>query len=156
MSDNNQLTNQELDRFRSQNIGRYFLRVSQLYADIALQKLQSYNHPTIGMTDLTIIRHIDSNGTRSTVIAERAGITKQAVGQAIADLETNGYITKVSDPSDKRAQLVQFTDKGLGFLNDAYQIKLEIEAELASVIGEEAFTQIIESMRLLLEHYQAE
>ena len=143
-----------LNEFRYGNIGRYFLRASRLYAEIALKKLAAYDHPSMGMTHLTIIRHIDLVGTRTTEIADRAGMTKQAVGKVVSELEANGYLIRVPDPADGRAQLVQFTDSGLQFLRDAREIKVAIETEFAGILGTDRFNDLMMVMSELLDHYQ--
>src|SRR5215210_5183089 len=56
------------------------------------------------------------NGSRLTDLAERAGLTKQAVGEAVTELERLGYLTRVPDPHDRRAKIIKLTERGV----DAY------------------------------------
>jgi DNA-binding MarR family transcriptional regulator len=76
-------------------------------------------------------------GTNISVLAERAGTTKQAMGQLVAELEGKGYVLRVPDPTDRRATLIKFTEAGQRFLLDAYHVKHEIEAEYTAILGEE-------------------
>lgn len=143
-----------IETTRQNNIGRYFLRGARLYAELAFEKLKAYDYPNITMVHLTVIRHIDVEGTRTTVVAERAGMTKQAVGQVVATLEQEGYVIRKADPSDGRAQLVQFTDKGWQFLLDAQDIKVSIESEFSEILGEDEFDQLHDMIIKLLSHYE--
>src|ERR687898_799338 len=53
------------------------------------------------------------HGSRLTDLAERAGLTKQAVGEAVAELERKGYLKRVPDPQDGRAKIIKLTERGL-------------------------------------------
>jgi len=55
---------------------------------------------------------ITPEGERLTVLAERANLTKQAVGEVVSELERAGYVERVPDPSDGRAKIIRLTDRG--------------------------------------------
>src|SRR3954454_11455189 len=54
----------------------------------------------------------DADGTRPAEIARRAGISRQAVGQTVAQMKTQGLVKLAPDPTNRRARLVQPTAKG--------------------------------------------
>ena len=62
------------------------------------------------------------------------------------NLEERDSIRHAPDPDDKRATLIQFSGQGWQFLQDAYPVKLEIEAEYAQKLSEDG---IIELRRLV-------
>lgn len=134
MSDINQ---DELLKMRQENIGRLFQRAARAYSERALVKLVDYGHEGLTLYHTALISNLDTTGTHISVLAERAGVSKQAMGQITRELEERDYIKRVPDPTDKRAVQVHFTDKGYQFLEDAYRIKLEIEAEYAAILGED-------------------
>lgn len=47
-------------------------------------------------------------------LAEHLGITKQATSELVQDLVERGYLTRVADPTDRRARLLLLTDRGHG------------------------------------------
>ena len=49
------------------------------------------------------------HGSRLTDLADRSGLTKQAVGEAVAELERKGYVERVPDPLDGRAKIIKLT-----------------------------------------------
>jgi len=53
------------------------------------------------------------HGSRLTDLAERSGLTKQAVGETVAHLEGLGYVERVPDPKDRRAKIIKLTPRGL-------------------------------------------
>jgi DNA-binding MarR family transcriptional regulator len=87
------------------------------------------------------------NGSRLTDIAERAGLTKQAVGEAATELERLGYAERVPDPTDRRAKLIKLTPSGVAACLTGRRIFAEIEREWGDQFGEE----LVASMRQAAE-----
>lgn len=144
---------ERVGEWRQQNVGRLFLRASRSFAALATRKLKERGHEGLGMAHTALLPHLDAEGgTRATEIAERAGMTKQAAGRVVRDLERMGYVERGADPEDARASLVGFTDEGWRFLEDAYHVKREIEAEYAAVLGEERMGLLCSVLEELLEH----
>src|SRR3954466_16037221 len=50
-----------------------------------------------------VFAHLDADGTRPAEIARRAGISRQAVGQTVAQMKTQGLVKLAPDPSNRRA-----------------------------------------------------
>jgi DNA-binding MarR family transcriptional regulator len=68
-----------------------------------------------------VLVHLDMEGTRLTDLAQRAGISKQAMGKLVDEMESLGYVCR--DPhSDGRAKTIQFTQDGLRLLQDSSAI----------------------------------
>lgn len=141
----------ELMKMRQENIGRLFQRAARAYSDLALAKLTQRGHQGLTLFHTTLIAHLDLDGTQISALAERAGVTKQAMGQAANELEARQYIARIPDPKDKRAVLIQFTDLGFKFLEDAYQVKLEIEAVYLDLLGEEDFKTLQRLLARIVE-----
>ena len=55
---------------------------------------------------------ITPEGARLTDLAERANLTKQAVGEVVSELEQRGYVERVPDPADGRAKIIRLTERG--------------------------------------------
>ncbi len=102
--------------WRQQHVGRLFLRASRSFAALATRKLKERGHEGLGMAHTALLPHLDAEegGTRATEIAQRAGMTKQAAGRVLRDLERLGYVERMADPEDARATLVAFTTRGGG------------------------------------------
>ena len=60
-------------------------------------------------------------------VASSLGTTKQYVGKLAKDLESKRLVTLVIDPSDRRAVLAKPTERGRSFLQDACEIRAELE-----------------------------
>jgi len=142
----------QIAAYRQQHIGRLLLRAHRAYDVWAIAKLHARGHEALTPADTTLLVNLDTEGMRLTTLAQRAGVTKQAMGQLARDLERKGYIIRTPDPTDARATLVTFTDMGWQFLRDAHDLKREIEAEYVAVLGEAEFTALQSALATLLAH----
>ncbi len=136
----------QLAESRQQNIGRLFQRAARGFSVQATEKLRARGHEGLSLAHTSLLSYLDLDGTHITTLAERAGITKQSMGQLVAELEERGYVTRKADPADRRATLVTFTEVGWQFLLDAWAIKREIEADYTALLGAEG----LETLRALL------
>jgi DNA-binding MarR family transcriptional regulator len=93
-----------------------------------------------------VFGNIEPAGMRLTELAERAGMTKQAVGEAVSDLERLGYAERVADPSDGRAKIIRLTEAGSAAQRAGFAIIAELEADWIERFGAER----VEQMRSLL------
>lgn len=141
---------EEIEELRAQHIGRLFLRAHRDFSLRAIEKLRERGHAGLGLAHTGLLAQLDTAGTRLTTLAERLGVSKQAVGSLVGDLESRGYIARAVDPLDRRATLVTFTEAGWGFLHDAYWVKREIEAEYVALLGERGMAQLRSLLETLL------
>ena len=111
-----------------------------------LQRAAGAGHPDIREGYGCVFGFIDlEHGSRLTELAERAGLTKQAVGEAVTDLERIGYVTREPDPEDGRAKIIKLTDHGLDAYWTARRLFAEIEQEWADELGEEVLATFRET-----------
>lgn len=75
-------------------------------------------------------------GITSTELADRLGVTKQAAGQIVDDLEKRGYVRRQPHPDGGRRRLVVLTEQALDHLALAGRVLHGLEAELAAQLGE--------------------
>lgn len=105
-------------------------------ADRAIQQGLQRRGFDVRPTHSAVLANIDiGTGTRATVLAERSGVTKQAIGQLVVDLEGRGFVSRVPDPTDRRAKLIQLTPTGQRLMEAAYGVISEIETELIERAG---------------------
>jgi DNA-binding MarR family transcriptional regulator len=130
-----------------ENIGRLLLRAQRDFDAELNAQLRERGYQDVRLAHSALFAHIDPEGTRSSELAERAGMTKQGMGQLVADLEKKGYIERVEDPADGRAKLVRLTKKGRRHVRDAGEIIGEIEEAYAQRLGNGR----LETLRAILE-----
>jgi DNA-binding MarR family transcriptional regulator len=119
-----------------ENIGRLLLRAQRDFDAVRNARLRERGYPDVRLAHSALFAHIDPEGTRSSELAERASMTKQGMGQLVADLEKKGYVERVEDPEDGRARVVRLTKKGWRHVRDAREIIGEIEEAYARRLGD--------------------
>jgi DNA-binding MarR family transcriptional regulator len=86
-------------------------------------------------------------GVRLTVLADRSGLTKQAVGEAVADLERLGYVERVPDPDDGRAKIIRLSERGREAAAAAEKIFADIERRFSAEVGDQRFEEFHDTLR---------
>jgi DNA-binding MarR family transcriptional regulator len=95
------------------------------------------------------------NGSRLTDLAERSGLTKQAVGEAVAELERKGYLERVPDPEDGRAKIIKLTQRGVDAALTGRRLFAEIEIDWAERYGEERVASLRECAEEIADGYRS-
>lgn len=104
-------------------------------ADRALRTaLRDAGLHNVAATD-PILALIAPEGARPTELARRAGITKQSLGERISHLERLGYVSRRTDPTDRRARLVVLTPAGARALDVAADARRALDRAWASRLG---------------------
>ena len=89
-----------------------------------------------------VTRHLALEGSRLTDLAERAGMSKQAMGDLVDQCEAWGLVTREPDARDGRARIVKFTDTGLAWLLAFKAAVTQAEAEFRAEVGDEVATVV--------------
>jgi DNA-binding MarR family transcriptional regulator len=92
-------------------------------------------------------------GSRLTELADRSGLTKQAVGEAVAELERKGYLERVPDPQDGRAKIIRLTPRGVEAALTGRRLFKEIEDEWGERFGEERVASLRECVEEIAAGY---
>jgi DNA-binding MarR family transcriptional regulator len=108
----------------------------RLYSELAK------TYPEVRPAHGAVLRHLPPGGMRVTDLAECAQMTKQSMGYLVENLQSAGYVCLVPDPSDGRAKLVQFTEKGEECLALALSLTAKIESEASSRMAPGQMEQI--------------
>jgi DNA-binding MarR family transcriptional regulator len=113
-------------------------------------RLAEHGHPHIRVAHGNVFQFLDDGGTRVSVLAQRAQMTKQSMGELVAHLEAHGYVERVPDPSDGRARLVRATaPRGQEIYPLARAAIAEVEARWAERIGEAQLLRLRELLERL-------
>lgn len=131
-------------RRRPENLAVLLREPYRVGSERLVERFAERGHPQVRAPHGNVFPFLDSDGTRVSVLAERAQITKQSMAELVIHLERHGYVERVPDPADRRAKLVRSTDKGEELYAIARELVTEIEAEWTERLGEDR-------MRLLRE-----
>jgi DNA-binding MarR family transcriptional regulator len=124
-----------LDRVRHEHLGWLLGRADLHFAEGVTRAMHERGFTGIRLVHIALIRNVDEHGTRITDIARRAGMTKQATGQLVAEFVELGYIRLASDPADGRVKIARYTAKGKRLLLAIVDSIKQTEDAAAGTIG---------------------
>ncbi|WP_020671511.1 MarR family winged helix-turn-helix transcriptional regulator [Amycolatopsis nigrescens] len=101
----------------------------------------------------TVLVNMEREGIRLTRLAEKAVMTPQAMGELVDDLERLGYLRRVPDPSDRRAKLIVFTERGHSALEAASDAIAEIERRLVRLLGRGGYDELHATLNRITTGY---
>ena len=93
---------------------------------------------------MAVLQFPGPDGVRPGVLAERAGISKQAMNQLLGSLENHGYIVRSDSPNGGRARIIRFTKRGHAAYSKIHDILRDIECEWRDQLGPDHFAQLKE------------
>jgi DNA-binding MarR family transcriptional regulator len=121
----------------------------------ALGKRVETGYAAAGFDDLrpahsSVFRLLSPEGDRVTELARRAGTTKQAMGYLVEYLIARGYLERLPDPTDGRAQIVRRTARGWAVNRTAREVVATVQAEWTAAIGEARMDLLLDILRDLV------
>ena len=122
-------------------------RLLRLLATDMLREAHRRGHTQIRPAHDPVFATLPSEGARASDMANRAGITKQSMGEAIRDMVALGLVEMTEDPSDRRAKLVTFTEAGMEVAQGGKRYMYQLEQEWIEKFGEDNY----ETTREVLE-----
>ncbi|MDB5751632.1 MAG: MarR family transcriptional regulator [Ramlibacter sp.] len=134
-----------LGRLLGHAMRRFDARVLHLMAhniDVPLALSNLAARAQISAAHIHITRHLALRGSRLTELAERAGMSKQAMGDLVDQCEAWGLVTREPDARDARARLVQFTPTGLLWLQAFKEAVVVAEREFREEVGHDVATVV--------------
>ena len=118
------------------NLGLLLREPFRLGSELLHRRLAERGHPDVRAPHGNVFQYLDRDGTRVSVLAQRAQITKQSMAELVAHLERHGYVERVADPADRRAKLVRATARGDEVYAIARDVLAEIERDWIARLGE--------------------
>jgi DNA-binding MarR family transcriptional regulator len=94
--------------------------------------------------------HISREGIRLTELADRIGVTKQAIGPLVDDLEREGIVERLDDPDDRRAKRIRWTRRGERAVLHGVSVLGELERELAREVGKARLDALADTCERLI------
>src|SRR3954452_22757790 len=118
-------------------------------ADRIFRAVQDAGFDDVTIAQSRLMMGIDTEGTRLSMLAERAQIAKQTARAVVDKLERAGYVERVPDPSDGRARLVRMPPRAEAALPIARAEEDRIEAEWRAHLGAERMNQLRQALTAL-------
>jgi DNA-binding MarR family transcriptional regulator len=144
-----------LERAKRASAGQLLLKAARLLNERGVARIRERSRRDVRVSHTALLPHIDLDGTRITEIAQRMGISKQAVNQAVGEIEAMGLVRRTPDPDDGRAKLVKFTARGRRELLRGVSLLGELEDDIALQIGRQRVKRLREDLEMLVDCLEA-
>lgn len=112
----------------------------------ALAEVAATGHPLVRASHVAVFMGLEASGTNISTLAERAGISRQAMAALVKEVVQIGYVTTRPDAVDRRAVRVELTDAGARFCRDVAAVSRRLTAQWEARFG----TERLESLRAQL------
>lgn len=146
----------EFDGQKRRSFLQVLFKAARLANESSLQRLRERSgQDWLRVSHTRLFPHIPFDGIRLTDLADRLGVSKQAVQVLVDDLTEAGMVDRVPDPEDGRAKLIRWSEQGRDGLRDGVGMLDELAAELIDVVGDDAFTTTHQTLLALVDHYEA-
>ncbi len=93
---------------------------------------------------MAVLQFPGPDGVRPGTLAERAGVSKQAMNQLLRSLEAYGYVERSDAPDGGGARAVHFTARGRAAYAKVHDILRDIEREWSAELGPTDFARFKE------------
>ncbi len=104
-----------------------------------IRELNAAGFKELRVPHMAVLQFPGPNGARPSVLAERAGVSKQAMNQLLRSLEGYGYVGRLDALDEGRARSVHFTAYGEAAYAKIHDILRDIEREWRSELGQKDF-----------------
>lgn len=89
-------------------------------------------------------------GLHASDLADRLGVSRQAVAQAITPLERHGYVTRAANPDDARTRIIELTSRGRQALRVMRSNAIDSEKRWEQILGDRRLGEFRETLQILL------
>ena len=117
------------------DVARSVMMVSRAHIAAVTACLAQRGYDDFPFASASLLWLLDEGGTRSTVLAQRAGVTKQAMSQLVRLMERQGYLEQITDPSDTRAKRIRMTRRGEAVKTACVEVREQLNRKLAKTLG---------------------
>jgi len=107
-----------------------------------IKELNAAGFKELMVPHMAVLQFPGPDGVRPGMLAERAGMSKQAINQLLRSLENGGYIVRSNAPGEGRARVVGLTKRGHAAYAKIHEILRVIEREWIAELGPKHFHEL--------------
>lgn len=100
---------------------------------------------------LTFLASLDCGATQASAVAQRLGVTRQAIYRTTTEMQNQGFLTLEPDPVRRNQKNVVMTPAGMILATDARQALEKAETEFAKRAGFDNIEELRDVLNLNLD-----
>jgi DNA-binding MarR family transcriptional regulator len=116
-----------------------------------IKDLNASGFDELSLAHIAVLQYPGPDGVRPGNLAERAGMSKQAMNRLLGSLEDLGYVVRSDAPDEGRARLVRMTKRGRAAYAKIHDILRDIEREWSAELGPRDFAKLKELLSRVWE-----
>lgn len=109
-----------------------------------IHELNAAGFKELRLPHMAVLQFPGPHGVRPSTLAERAGMSKQAMNQLLRSLEDLGYLVRSDARDEGRARIIRFTKRGRAAYSKIHDILRDIEREWSAELGSTSLAQLKE------------
>ena len=117
-----------------------------------IKELAAAGFDGLSLPHMAVLQFPGPDGVRPGALAERAGMSKQAMNQLLRSLEGLGLLVRSDAPEEGRARIVRLTRRGRAVQAKILEILQGIEREWQAELGTKEFARL---KRLLVRVWES-
>ncbi len=107
-----------------------------------IKELNASGFDELRLPHMAVLQFPGPDGVRPGTLAERAGMSKQAINQLLRSLEAFGYIARSDMPGESGARVIRLTERGHAAFSKMIEVLRDIEREWSAELGSDRFGQL--------------
>src|SRR3954465_1786488 len=107
-------------------------------------ELNAAGFDDLRLPHMAVLQFPGPDRVRPSALAERAGMSKQAMNQLLKSLESLGYLVRSDAPDEGRARIVRVTRRGRAAYAKIHDILRDIERDWSAELGPTRFAELKE------------
>jgi DNA-binding MarR family transcriptional regulator len=107
-----------------------------------IKELNASGFDELRLPHMAVLQFPGPHGVRPSTLAERAGMSKQAMNQLLRSLEGSGYVARSAAQDDGRTRMVRLTRRGRAAYSKIADILRDIEREWIAELGPKPFADL--------------
>ena len=140
----------KLEAEKAKSTLQLLFKAARILNERAIERARVRSGKPIRVAHTLVLPHIEVEGTRLTDLAARLGVTKQATGQLVDEMEAMGVLERVPDPDDARAKLVRFSRRGQSGLMEGLSVLSALEQDLRDAVGDTKIDNLHDALATIL------
>lgn len=135
------------------DIGLLCMVVANGFSSAVLERLDAAGFGDARLGHGFVVQGLLAGDTTVTELADRLGVSVQAVSKTVREMERLGYIKKSPDPADGRAQLLRLSARALESVAESRRARLAVQQQLLEALGPGRAPDTLDALRLLARQF---
>jgi DNA-binding MarR family transcriptional regulator len=135
------------------DIGLLALVIANGFTDAVLERLAAKGFGEAKFGHGFIVQGLLAGDTTVTELAERLGITVQAVSKTVLEMEQFGYIERTRSAADGRAWTLALSKRGQASVAESRRARFAVMRDLEKKLGKKQTREAIRALRAVADQF---